>query len=83
MQKSQPFPREADNPVEPRLLEARLKFLWDRNSSGVRNRNEDIRGVVRGFRAGQILETFEALCCLIRKVDKRTLNAKSAFHTAA
>jgi hypothetical protein len=27
MEKSQPFRREADKPVEPRLLEARLKFL--------------------------------------------------------
>src|SRR3954469_1967016 len=35
------------------------------------------------FRVGENLETFEALRCLIRKVDKRTLNARSAFHTTA
>jgi len=34
MQKSQPFRPEADKPVEPRLLEARLKFLVRGNSSG-------------------------------------------------
>ena len=41
----------------------------------------------QGIRGDQreivFLETFDALCCLIRKVDTRTLNAKSAFHVAA
>jgi hypothetical protein len=37
--------------------------------------SEAIQGLV-------FLETFDVLRCLIRKVDKRTLNAKSAFHFA-
>src|SRR3569833_3383282 len=40
-------------------------------------------GIGRYPGRSRILETFEALRCLIRKVDKRTLNARSAFHTTA
>ena len=48
VQKSQPFRREADKPVEPRLLEARLKFLVCGNSGGEGTVSQD-SGAMRAF----------------------------------
>ena len=64
------------------MLGARLKLLGGWNSSE-RIVVEPDRAEREKFSGVAILETFNAPCCLIRKVDKRTLNAKSAFHTAA
>ena len=80
MQKPQHFHTQADKPVEPRLLEARLKLFGQTELERGKSRKTGQSGARK---VSRILETFEALCCLIRKVDKRTLNAKSAFHLAA
>jgi hypothetical protein len=50
---------------------------------GERRTPDHPTGQDKGTRDILFLETFNALCCLIRKVDTRTLNAKSAFHVAA
>ena len=69
------------NQLDRAFLGARHQAHWNPNEENNVNLIRRQRHQEQ-FESLVFLETFNVLCCLIRKVDKRTLNAKSAFHFA-